>query len=124
MKFRASPGIVIAAICSVLIPAAAGLTAPIWLALRGLPLKVANEVGTNIFGATSVVLAVFLLLFWFVVRPRLDYSPVVIADETDAERERAEVTKGRLVHAVFMLLFVLPFVLVLISVILGQMEKV
>lgn len=124
MVFRTTHASVFAAVCAVLIPAGVGLTAPLWLAFEGLPLHVANRIGVEIVEGTTVVVAVFACLWWFVLRPRIEFiHPVATEDDGEADPAAPMSAKDRLVHAIVWALFVVPFILIIIGLIKGQIEK-
>ncbi|CUW39042.1 conserved membrane protein of unknown function [Magnetospirillum sp. XM-1] len=120
MRLPSSPFGIFLVICAVLLPAGAGLTAPVWLMVMGMRLDVAAAIGARIVGVTALACACLGLVYWLVIRPRLAVAPPV-AVETGPIAENP--ARDRLVHALVWCLFLVPFVLVVVGFIVGQLDK-
>lgn len=121
MRLPRSPLTVFATLCAVIVPAGAGLTAPVWLMVMGIRLDRAAGIGANIVGVTVLACAALGAAYWVFLRPRLEtarsLTPIPHADEDTSVRDR-------MVHALVWMLFVVPFVLIIVGFIVGQLDKV
>ena len=121
MRLPRSPLAVFATLCAVIVPAGIGLTAPVWLMVMGVKLNRAAEIGANIVGVTVLACAALAAAFWVFLRPRLEAARS--ADpKTYAEQDHT--ARDRVVHAIVWALFVVPFVLIIVGFIVGQLDKV
>ncbi len=121
MRLPSSPLAVFATLCALILPTGAGLTAPIWLMVMGVRLDKAAAIGGEIIGVTVLAAAILFAAYWFLLRPRIEpVRPTVSRDGLPSENTER---RDRMVHAVVWALFVLPFMLVVISFIYGQLEK-
>ena len=119
MRLPSSPLGIFLVICAVLLPAGAGLTAPVWLMVMGVRLDVAAAIGSRIVGVTALACAGLGLVYWLVLRPRLVAAPVLA--HVDVPEDNS--VRDRLVHALVWCLFLVPFVLVVVGFIVGQLDK-
>ncbi|KIL99873.1 hypothetical protein CCC_02662 [Paramagnetospirillum magnetotacticum MS-1] len=126
MRLPTSPLGIFLIICAVLVPAGAGLTAPVWLMVMGMRLDVAAAIGSRIVGVTALACAGLGLIYWLVLRPRiLAAAPLTVqpmaAVEGPAEDHSA---RDRMVHTLVWCLFLLPFILIVVGFIVGQLDSV
>jgi hypothetical protein len=123
-----SPLFILAAILAFVMPAGIGLTAPMWLFAMGMKLDVANTVGLRIIGVTTLMLTLAGGGWMVVVKPwnRPHHPPKPEHDEDDedeaAEEEQELSFQDRMIHMIILLLFVVPFALIIIGFIKGQLE--
>ncbi len=120
MRLPNSPLAIFATLCALIIPAGAGLTAPVWLMVMGVRLDKAASVGSEIVGVTVLACVALFAAYWVLLRPRLTQAEVK-PDGAYAPVDNA--ARDRFVHAIVWALFIVPFVLVIFSFILGQLEK-
>lgn len=120
MRLPSSPLAIFATLCAVIVPAGAGLTAPVWLMVMGVRLDKAAGIGAEIVGVTVLACIALFGAYWLILRPRIQASATVVAVEQGPVDTSA---RDRFVHAVVWLLFIVPFILVIISFIFGQLEK-
>jgi hypothetical protein len=128
MRLPSSPLGIFLVICAVLLPAGAGLTAPVWLMVMGGRLDVAASIGARIVGGTALACAGLGLLYRLVLQPRLaalapPAPPGGGSGGSAAAAVAADPARDRLVHALVWCLFLLPFVLIVVSFIVGQVDK-
>jgi hypothetical protein len=125
MRLPSSPLGIFLVICAVLLPAGAGLTAPVWLMVMGVRLDVAASIGARIVGGTALACAGLGLLYRLVLQPRLAaLAPPAPLDGGGGDSAvAADPGRDRLVHALVWCLFLLPFVLIVVSFIVGQVDK-
>jgi hypothetical protein len=126
MRLPSTPLGIFLVLCAVLVPAGAGLTAPVWLMVMGVRLDVAASVGAEIVGVTVLACIVLGVLYRFVLYPRLSLAvPVTAGGATMAADETPEPhPQSGLVHNLIWALFLVPFVLIIVGFIVGQLEKV
>jgi hypothetical protein len=127
MRLPSTPLGIFLVLCAVLLPAGAGLTAPVWLMVMGVRLDVAASIGAEIVGVTVLALAVLGILYRLVLHPRLAaMAPVaaVGAPATADDEDDVDPAHQRLVHGLIWALFLVPFVLIIVGFIVGQLEKV
>lgn len=117
MRLPSSPLGIFLSICAVLVPAGIGLTAPVWLMIMGMRLDLAASMGARIVGVTVLCCAALALAYRFVIRPRLVPLP------TTAAVDDGPVAESRLVHMIVWCLFLLPFVLIVVGFIIGQLDQ-
>jgi hypothetical protein len=121
MRLPRSPLAVFATLCSVIVPAGVGLTAPVWLMVMGVKLDRAAAIGADIVGVTVMACVALGAAYWVFLRPRLESAasmdPAHYAPEDNTVRDR-------MIHAVVWALFVVPFVLIIVGFIVGQLDKV
>jgi hypothetical protein len=122
MRLPTSPLGIFLIICAVVLPAGAGLTAPVWLMVMGVRLDVAASIGSRIVGVTALACTALGLVYWLVLRPRLAAMPVIAAVVADGPPEDHS-ARDRTVHALVWGLFLLPFVLVVVGFIVGQLDS-
>ena len=123
MRFPSSPLGIFSSICAVILPAGAGLTAPVWLMVMGMKLDRAAEIGSRIVGVTALACVALAGAYWVLLRPRiLAERALAPAAGPDLGREMNP-TRDRLVHAFVWILFLLPFVLIVVGFIVGQIDK-
>jgi len=120
MRLPQSPLSIFATLCALIVPAGVGLTAPVWLMVMGIKLDVAAGIGARIVGVTVLACAALAGAYFLVLRPRLE--PAAPAGP-DLGREHNPL-RDRLVHSIVWALFVVPFVLIILGFIIGQLEKV
>ncbi|ARJ67349.1 hypothetical protein WV31_17605 [Magnetospirillum sp. ME-1] len=120
MRLPSSPLGIFLVICAVLLPAGAGLTAPVWLMVMGVRLDIAAAIGSRIVGVTVLACACLGLVYRLVIRPRLVIAAPVMVETGPLQENPA---RDRIVHALVWCLFLVPFVLVVISFIVGQLDK-
>jgi len=124
MRLPSSPLGIFLVICAVLLPAGAGLTAPVWLMVMGMRLDLAASIGARIVGVTALACLGLGIVYRLVLRPRLAVLPVaapIAALEGGAEADSS--ARDRMVHAVVWCLFLIPFVLIVVGFIVGQLDK-
>ena len=121
MRLPQSPLTIFATLCSVIVPAGVGLTAPVWLMVMGVKLDRAAAIGANIVGVTVLACIALGAAYWVFLRPRLAAMPVV---DPAQYAEEDNTLRDRMIHAVVWALFVVPFVLIIVGFIVGQLEKV
>ena len=121
MRLPRSPLAVFATLCSLIVPAGVGLTAPVWLMVMGVKLDRAAAIGANIVGVTVMACVALAAAYWVFLRPRLETS---VAMDPAHYAVEDHTTRDRMIHAVVWVLFVLPFVLVIVGFIVGQLDKV
>ncbi|MBI3446011.1 MAG: hypothetical protein HY055_11800 [Magnetospirillum sp.] len=124
MRFPASPLGIFASICAVLLPAGAGLTAPVWLMVMGVRLDRAAEIGSRIVGVTVLACAALAGAYWLFLRPRIQASRALAPAAGPDLGRIDDPVRDRLVHAFVWILFLLPFVLIVVGFIVGQIDKV
>lgn len=120
MRLPRSPLAIFATLCALFLPAGAGLTAPVWLMVMGVRLDLAAEIGARIVGVTVLACAALGAAYWVVLRPRLEAGLPAVTVDLGREHNPA---RDRLVHAIVWALFVVPFVLIIVGFIVGQLEK-
>ena len=124
MRLPSSPLGIFLVICAVLLPAGAGLTAPVWLMVMGVRLDVAADIGARIVGVTALACAGLAVLYRLVLRPRLAaMAPPAAEAFAGAGDVPADPLRDRLVHAMVWCLFLLPFVLIVVGFIVGQVDR-
>ena len=121
MRLPSSPLAIFAMLCSVIVPAGVGLTAPVWLMVMGVRLDRAAAIGANIVGVTVMACIALGAAYWVFLRPRLAAMPVVDVSNLP---EEDNTMRDRVIHAVVWALFVVPFVLIIVGFIVGQLDKV
>ena len=121
MRLPKSPFAVFATLCAVIVPAGIGLTAPVWLMVMGVKLDRAAGIGANIVGVTILACVALGAAYWVFLRPRLETARPDVA-VTYAEEDNS--VRDRMIHAVVWALFVVPFVLIIIGFIVGQLDKI
>ncbi len=121
MRLPRSPLAVFATLCAVIVPAGVGLTAPIWLMVMGVRLDRAAGIGANIVGVTVLACAALAGAYWVVLRPRLEAARPT-ASVTYVEQDNT--LRDRMIHAIVWALFVVPFVLIIVGFIVGQLDKI
>lgn len=121
MRLPRSPLAVFATLCSVIVPAGVGLTAPVWLMVIGVKLDRAAAIGANIVGVTVMACIALGAAYWVFLRPRLAAMPVA---DAASFAEEDNTMRDRMVHALVWALFVVPFVLIIVGFIVGQLDKV
>ncbi|MDO8606591.1 MAG: hypothetical protein Q7R40_08650 [Phaeospirillum sp.] len=121
MRLPRSPLAVFATLCAVIIPAAAGLTAPVWLMVMGVKLDRAAGIGADIVGVTVLACVALAGAYWVFLRPRIEAARPLVAG---AYADEDTTLRDRVIHTVVWMLFVVPFVLVIIGFIMGQLDKV
>lgn len=120
MRFPSSPLAVFATLCAVIVPAGVGLTAPVWLMVMGVKLDRAAGIGADIVGVTVMACVALGAAYWVFLRPRLK---AVQAVDPASFAEQDNSLRDRMVHAVVWTLFVVPFVLIIVGFIVGQLDK-
>lgn len=124
MRLPSSPFGIFLVICAVLLPAGAGLTAPVWLMVMGVRLDVAADIGARIVGVTALACVGLAVLYRLVLRPRLAaMAPPAAEAFAGAGEASADPVRDRLVHAMVWCLFLLPFVLIVVGFIVGQVDR-
>lgn len=93
----------------------AGLTSPIWLLLGGKPPLEAMQAGMPIVTMTIVGLVVTVALGVVAQRLRKPGAPV---DDSQAAEEVMDKRKHLIVHVVTLLMFIVPFVTIVLGVLL------
>ena len=121
MRLPKSPLAIFVTLCAVIVPAGVGLTAPIWLMVMGVKLDRAAGIGANIVGVTVLACAALAGAYWVFLRPRLEQARPANS-VTYAEQDHT--ARDRMVHAIVWALFVVPFVLIIVGFIVGQLEKI
>jgi hypothetical protein len=124
MRLPSTPATIFATLCALFVPTGAGLTAPIWLMVMGVPLNKAAEVGSRIVGVTVLACGALAAAYFLILRPRIESNqPSGPALAAEQEPHRHNPRQQRLVHAIVWTLFVLPFVLIIVGFIVGQLDK-
>jgi hypothetical protein len=123
MRLPKSPLAIFGTLCALFVPAGAGLTAPIWLMVMGVPLNKAAEIGARIVGVTALACAALAAAYFLILRPRLETGEAVEHPALTAAEKAGNLLRDRFVHMLVWVLFVLPFVLVIVGFIVGQLEK-
>ncbi|WP_096701002.1 hypothetical protein [Magnetospirillum sp. 15-1] len=124
MRLPSSPLGIFLVICAVLLPAGAGLTAPVWLMVMGMRLDVAAAIGARIVGVTALACLCLGVLYRLVLWPRLAAMTVAAPmAAADGALEADNSVRDRMVHAVVWCLFLLPFILIVVGFIVGQLDK-
>lgn len=118
MRLPSSPLGIFLSICAVVVPAGIGLTAPVWLMIMGMRLDLAASMGARIVGVTVVCCAALALAYRLVIRPRLALPAAAVAVDD------GPVAESRLVHMIVWCLFLLPFALIVVGFIIGQLDQV
>ena len=121
MRLPQSPLAIFATLCSVIVPAGVGLTAPVWLMVMGVKLDRAAAIGANIVGVTVMACVALGGAYWVFLRPRLETAPAM---DPAHYAEEDNTMRDRMIHAVVWALFVVPFVLIIVGFIVGQLDKV
>ncbi|RAU22341.1 hypothetical protein CU669_09500 [Paramagnetospirillum kuznetsovii] len=121
MRLPSSPLGIFATLCAVIVPAGAGLTAPVWLMVMGVKLDKAASVGAEIVGVTVLACLGLFAAYWVLLRPRILASLPATSDGQYAPVDNT--ARDRFVHMLVWVLFILPFILVIVSFIFGQLEK-
>lgn len=121
MRLPSSPLSILATLCSVIVPAGVGLTAPVWLMVIGVKLDKAASVGAEIVGVTVVACIALFAAYWVVLRPRIRAAEPAAANVTYAPEDNS--ARDHFVHGLVWMLFIVPFVLVIFSFIYGQLDK-
>lgn len=116
MKFLNSPLAPLAAMFVGIFAFGGGLTSPIWLIVAGTPPLEAIHAGTPIVGVTIVGLILTVILGLIAYRLRKpDATPVSVANIAPAKRNET------LVHIVVMLMFIVPFVTIIVGYLLHSL---
>ena len=124
MRFPSSPLGIFSCICAVILPAGAGLTAPVWLMVMGVRLDRAAEIGSRIDGVTALACVALAAAYWVFLRPRI-LAERALAPATGPDQGRElDPARDRMIHLFVWILFLLPFVLIVVGFIVGQLEKV
>lgn len=121
MRLPKSPLAVFATLCAVIVPAGVGLTAPVWLMVMGVKLDRAAGIGADIVGVTVLACVALGAAYWVFIRPRLDTAG---PSATGTYVEEDNSTRDRFIHAIVWALFVVPFVLIIVGFIVGQLDKI
>ncbi|BAE50153.1 hypothetical protein amb1349 [Paramagnetospirillum magneticum AMB-1] len=90
--------------------------------VMGVRLDLAASIGSRIVGVTVLACAALALVYRLVLRPRLQAHPIaapVMAADGPAEDNSA---RDRVVHALVWCLFLVPFVLLVVGFIVGQLD--
>ncbi len=113
MKFLEKPAALLAALVVSIFSFGAGLTSPIWLIVSGRKPLEAIRTGTPIVGVTIVglIITVLLAVALFKVRPLDDIDQPYV-------REAASDGKHRTVHLLVVLMFVVPFLTIVLGYLL------
>jgi hypothetical protein len=122
MTLPRSPLAVFLTLCCLFLPTGAGLTAPVWLMVMGARLDVAADVGSRIVGVTILACVALGAAYMVLLRPRIAAARAAAGPVADHGPED-NTMRDRLVHMVVWVLFVVPFVLIIVGFIVGQLEK-
>ncbi len=122
MRLPRSPLAVFATLCALFLPAGAGLTAPVWLMVMGARLDRAAEIGSRIVGVTVLACVALVGAYWVFLRPRVEASRLAAAGVVHGAEDNT--VRDRVIHAVVWALFVVPFVLIIVGFIVGQVDKI
>ncbi|CAA7627661.1 conserved membrane hypothetical protein [Candidatus Terasakiella magnetica] len=124
MRLPRSPLTIFATLCALLVPAGAGLTAPVWLMVMGVPLHRAAEIGARIVGVTTLACAGLVTAYWIFLRPRITAERLAAGPVHIPARISVNPGRDRMVHTIVWMLFVVPFVLIIVGFIVGQLDQV
>ncbi|MDR3435604.1 hypothetical protein [Telmatospirillum sp.] len=116
MKFLGSQSAFILSVIFGIFVFGAGLTSPIWFILDGMGPVEAMQAGTPIVTATIIGLCLTTILGLILYRLRRADTPAEVELPTSAADDRR---KHLIVHVVTMLMFIVPF----LTIILGMLLK-
>ncbi len=118
MKFIDSPVTFLAAVAVAIFAFGLGLTSPIWFLLTGMGPLEAVRAGTPIVGCTIAGLIATTVVGMVAYRLRKpSEEPVTAPAVPTAEEER---WKHRIVHVLVMLMFVIPFLTIIVGMLLRK----
>jgi hypothetical protein len=118
LKFLESPGAFVAAVMFAIFAFGVGLTSPIWLILDGRNPVEAMRAGMPVVTMTIVGLIVTVLLGIVVQRLR---KPTETPVEPSVEEPPSNSRRDLVVHVVTMLMFIVPFLTIVLGLVLNQM---
>jgi len=118
-RFLASPTAVLVAVMTAVVVFGIGLTSPIWFMLAGLGPLEALHAGTPI--VTSTIIGLIVMVVLGLVGQRLRRPEAEEAEQPAVPDPFVERRKHLIVHVVTILMFVVPFLTILVGVVLHQL---